>query len=80
MEGLVVAAPFFVLAALARRFPRAVGAVLVALAIGGAFFFHVFTPRPGRSGPAAVVLFLLLPLALTGVGLLGVRPEREEEP
>lgn len=79
-EGLVVAAPFFVLAALARRFPRAVGAVLVALAIGGAFFFHVFTPRPGRSGPAAVVLFLLLPLALTGVGLLGVRPEREEEP
>jgi hypothetical protein len=80
IEGLVVAAPFFVLAALAQRFPRAGGAVLVALAIGGAFFFHVFAPRPTGSGPAFVVLFLLLPLALTGVGLLGVRPEREVEP
>jgi hypothetical protein len=80
VEGLVVAAPFFALAALARRFSRAVGAILVALAIGGAFFFHVFTPRPGRSGPAFVVLFLLLPVALTGIGLLGVRPGRDEEP
>jgi hypothetical protein len=79
VEGLVVVTPFFVLAALSPRFPRFVGAVLVALAIGGAFFFHVFTPRPQASGPLAVVLFLLLPLALTGVGLLGVRPDREDE-
>jgi hypothetical protein len=82
-EGLVVAAPFFVLAALSRRFPRSVGVLLVGFAIAGAFFFHVFTPRPtprGWSGPVYVVLFLLLPLALTGVGLLGARPEREEEP
>lgn len=83
VESLTVAAPFFVLAALCPRFPRSVGAVLVALAIAGAFFFHVFQPRPtprGWSGSLYVVLFLLLPLALTGVGLLGVRPAREEEP
>ena len=79
VEALVVPAPFFVLAALSQRFPRAVGVVLVALAIGGAFFFHVFTPRPGASGPLAVVLFLLLPLALTGVGLLGVRRDQDQE-
>jgi hypothetical protein len=55
----------------------------VGLAIAGAFFFHVFTSRPtprGWSGSIYVALFLLLPLALTGVGLLGVRPEREVEP
>ncbi len=83
MEGLVVAAPFFVLAALSQRFPRSVGFLMVGLAIAGAFFFHVLAPRPtprGWSGSVFVVLFLLLPLVLTGIGLLGARPEREEEP
>jgi hypothetical protein len=83
IEGLVVVAPFFGLAVLSQRFPRSVGVLLVGLAIAGAFIFHVFTPRPtprGWSSSVYVVLFLLLPLALTGVGLLGVRPEREIEP
>jgi hypothetical protein len=75
MEALVVPVPFFVLAFLSRRYPRASGAVLLVLVGAGAWFFGVFRPRPdGRYLVVLpVVLFLLLPLACAGVGLLRVR-------
>lgn len=76
MEALVVPVPFFLLAWLSRRFPRASGAALLLLVGAGAWFFGVFRHRPdGRYLVVLpVVLFLLLPLACAGVGLLRVRP------
>jgi hypothetical protein len=74
IEALVVPVPFFLLAFLSRRFPRAAGAVLLCLVGAGAWFFGVFRHRPdGRYLVVLpVVLFLLLPLACAGVGLLRV--------
>jgi len=80
MEALVVPVPFFLLAFLSRRLPRTSGALLLVLVAAGAWFFGVFRHRPDGRYLAVipVVLFLLLPLALTGVGLLRVRPGHEE--
>lgn len=76
VEGLTVAAPFFLMAALARRFPRTVGLLLLALTFAAGRFFHVFPPGPRGWNHALVLsLFLLLPLALTGVSLLRVRSD-----
>jgi hypothetical protein len=79
MEALVVPVPFFALAFLSRRFPRASGAILLALVAAGAWFFGVFRHRPDGRYLAAlsVVLLLLLPLALVAVGLLRVRKADE---
>jgi hypothetical protein len=74
-----VPVPFFALAFLSRRFPRASGTILLALVAAGAWFFGVFRHRPDGRYLAAlpVVLFLLLPLALVAVGLLRVRTDDE---
>ena len=79
VEALVVPVPFLLLAFLSRRAPRATGGVLLALVIVAGWFFGVFRHRPDGGSRVAlpVVLFLLLPLALVGVGLLRVRPDDE---
>jgi hypothetical protein len=79
MEALVVPVPFFALAFLSRRFPRASGAILLALVAGGAWFFGVFRHRPDGRYPAVlpVVLFLLLPLAFVAIALLRIRRDDE---
>jgi hypothetical protein len=71
--------PFFLLAFLSRRFPRASGAILLGLVAAGAWFFGVFRHRPDGRYLAAlsVVLFLLVPLALVAISLLRARGDGE---
>jgi len=71
----LVAAPFFLLAWTALRWPRVTGVLLLAAAGFSFFFFDMhraFTNRPG-SGVAIVLMFL--PLAASGIALL--REQRE---
>ena len=74
MEGLV-AAPFFVLAWTARRWPRATGGVL--LLVGGFTFFafDLYEAFGGRMNAWPVLLTMFMPLMACGLALLGVRKE-----
>lgn len=77
----LVALPFFVLAFTGRRFPRATGVILLALAI---FFFIAFDLYTGflsseNFGKMAVILLLWLPLAYSGVALFRDRKESADD-
>lgn len=65
MEGLTVPLPFLLGAWLANRWPRAVGATLVALSVFALFFFDIVTDQ------LLVGLLVPLPLAVVGLALLG---------
>jgi hypothetical protein len=74
MEGGLVAAPFFLAAFLTRRWPRLIGALLLAASIFAVFFFSL-VPAPGTEatkvfGKMYVILTLPLPLAMIGLALL----------
>jgi len=60
------------LAFASRRWPRPVGAVLLATGIGALFLFHIEEGFTGNSGRLYVFFLLLLPLLYTGAGLLGM--------
>jgi hypothetical protein len=69
MESLV-AAPFFVLAWTARRWPRVTGVLLLAVALVAFFLFDLhlaFTVRPGQQ---LVIVLLFIPLVANGIALL----------
>ncbi len=68
--GLLIVAPFFVMAFAARRWPRAAGAVLVGLATWAFFLFGVGEAFAGRASAQHVGLVFVLPLAFCGVALL----------
>jgi uncharacterized membrane protein len=72
----LVAAPFFVLAFLARRWPRLAGALLVVVA---AFFYRFFRfysdDRGGLVVNTQVAILLVGPLLASGIALLTVRRE-----
>lgn len=76
----LVAAPFFVLALLARRWPRLAGALLVAAAI---FFYVAFRfwsdARGGLVVNSITAVLLVGPLLASGVALLGLRRESGQE-
>jgi hypothetical protein len=67
-----VVMPFFVLAWLAPRFPRATGTLLVALAAAG-FWFFFDLGRAFVTRPTQLLTFVLLlgPLIACGAALLG---------
>ena len=74
---LVVAAPFFLLAWTAGRWPRATGVVLLALALLAFVQFDLHEAFVELSGGGMVVVLLFLPLVASGVALLraGAEPE-----
>ena len=75
----LVALPFFVLALMGRHLPRVTGALLLALALFAFFFFDLSAGFTGeRKGAMAVILLLWLPLAYSGIALLGHRHEDAE--
>jgi hypothetical protein len=75
---LAVAAPFFVLSWTAGRWPRATGAVLVAVALIAFFAFDLHEAFTERSGAGVVIVLLFLPLVASGVALLWSPRERGE--
>ncbi len=78
MQLLVTTAPFFVLAYVSRRWPRVVGAFLVALSL----FFLGYYFYPGHFGnllllvKLGVSVLFIGPLLASGVALLGGQEER----
>jgi fatty acid desaturase len=82
MQVLGTAAPFFVLAFMARRWPRIAGVLLLATAVTLMIFFgwHDFTSPDLVNQPVVMILFLG-PLVGSGIALLrtGVFETREEE-
>lgn len=85
VEGVTVSGPFVAGAILCRRWPRTIGALLLALAVGSIFLFHLV---PAGAANSADVLqrsftFVLLPLPLmiAGVALVvdgSKRPSEDE--
>lgn len=74
----LIAVPFFVLAALCRRWSRMVGVVLVGLACFVFFAFNMKDAFTGENEYALVIVLLFfLPLAYPGVALLARRPGEE---
>lgn len=74
MEALV-AAPFFLLAWTAQRWPRVTGALLVAVGLFVFFAFDMYEAFRSRMDAFHVILTMFVPLMACGVGLLGVKPE-----
>ncbi|MDO9171031.1 MAG: hypothetical protein Q7W29_04275 [bacterium] len=77
----LVAAPFFLLAALARRWPRIAGALLV----GAGVFFYVFfdfysDQRGGLINNSVTAVLLVGPLVASGAALLGDRERHAAQP
>jgi hypothetical protein len=70
MEALV-AAPFFVLAWTAQRWPRATGAVLVLFGVFIFFAFDMYEAFTSRENAFHVILLMFLPLMASGLALLG---------
>ncbi len=74
MEALV-AAPFFMLAWTARRWPRATGAVLVLFGAFLFFAFDMYEAFQSRMNAWPVILTMFLPLMACGLALLRVGSE-----
>lgn len=73
----LLAAPFFVLAVLARRFPRISGLLLLGAAAFFIHFFGLFQPG-GRSTGGVVEVLFVGPLLASGLALLVGSPESDE--
>ncbi len=72
----LVAAPFFALAALARRWPRVAGLLLIAAGVFFYVFFDFYSDQRGGLITNSVTAVLLVgPLVGSGVALLGARRE-----
>ncbi len=69
MESLV-AAPFFLLAWSAGRWPRVTGAALLAVAVVAFFLFDLHLAFSERPGQQSVIVLLFLPLVASGIALL----------
>jgi hypothetical protein len=76
VEGLV-AAPFFILAWTARRWPRATGVLLIVLALFAFFAFDMYEAFASRMNAWPVLLTMFLPLMASGLAL--VRAGTEDE-
>jgi hypothetical protein len=83
VESLVVPGPFIAGAVLCRWWPRTVGLLLLAVAVGSIFFFHML--RFDEAGPQAVLenaftlVLIPLPLAVAGVALIADGIKKEDD-
>jgi len=79
IEALTVVGPFLAAAAACVRFPRLVGALLLAVSGVGLYFFGLVNLDPSAAGQfgsrLAVIVTLILPLATVGVALVGSRSQ-----
>jgi hypothetical protein len=69
-----LAVPFFLLAWVARRWPRVAGAFLLLVSVFFFWFFglyEIFGPDPLAKGRLMVIVLFLGPLVASGVMLLG---------
>jgi len=72
MQSLL-AAPFFILAYVARRWPRIAGMLLIAISCFFFYFFHlyeIFGPNPLERGRGMVIVLFIGPLLVSGFILL----------
>ncbi len=72
LREVLVAAPFFVPAWTAQRWPRATGAVLVICGVFTFFAFDMYEAFQARMNAWPVILTMFLPLMACGLALLGV--------
>ena len=80
MQSLL-AAPFFLLAYVAKRWPRIAGAVLIVVSCFFFYFFHlyrIFGPNPLENGRGMVIVLFVGPLLVSGIILLKNRLEEDE--
>ena len=80
MQSLL-AAPFFILAYVAKRWPRIAGVVLIAVACFFFYFFHlyeIFGPNPLERGRGMVIVLFFGPLLVSGIILLRNRVVEDE--
>jgi len=77
----LVAVPFFALAWSCRRFPRSTGGLLLAAAVASFVLFDLERAfvSPEHFSALAVTLLFPLPLAYSGITLLGVRHDKPED-
>jgi hypothetical protein len=73
VEGITVPLPFLLAAWLGRRWPVAVGTLLVAASAAMLVFFHLLPGMGGDGSDLLVVLVLPLPLLVAGLALIGSR-------
>jgi hypothetical protein len=82
MQSLL-AAPFFLLAWVAGRWPRAAGIILVLTALFFANMFdtfeRLFSNDPFNNGAPFVLILFIGPLVVSGIALLTVRTGTEED-
>ncbi|MEA3288159.1 MAG: hypothetical protein U9Q77_12400 [Candidatus Marinimicrobia bacterium] len=72
MQSLVVI-PFFLLAYIARRWPKAAGSLLIAAALFFFYFFGLYEiigPTPLERGRGMVIILFIGPLLTSGIILL----------
>lgn len=78
VEGAAVAVPFLLGAFLSRRWPRVAGVLVLAVACGLTYFFHLYQVVATERlliQRLFVALLIPLPLAVIGVALLLPRTE-----
>jgi hypothetical protein len=74
----LVPLPLLLLALLSRWWPRASGAVLLALGVFAVFFFHLERAFRGNEGALIVILLLVVPILFAAIALLGHRSDEDE--
>jgi len=81
LMGALITVPFFLMAWAARRWPRVAGVILVCLAAFFVYFFglyEVFSDPFGKGRPM-VIIFFMGPLLTTGIALLRVGSDGEDD-
>lgn len=80
MQSLL-AAPFFILAYVSKRWPKIAGVVLIAVSAFFFYFFHlyeIFGPNPLEKGRGMVIVLFMGPLLASGIILLRNGGDQDE--
>ena len=80
MQSLL-SAPFFLLAYVAKKWPKIAGVILIAVSAFFFYFFHlyeIFGPNPLEKGRGMVIVLFMGPLLVSGIILLRSESQKED--